>query len=341
MKIGIVGTPLCGKSTMFQALTGLVPDPSKYHGVKPQPGIVKVPDTRLDFLTELYMPKKRVPAITEFLDFVGIGLGSRTETLKTLLGEVRTLSDALVIVLKAFDDNNYVKDYENLLSEFLFSDLEMIEKRVSKLQASLIKPTKTHKEERKELEFLERLQKHLEENENWKGFEMSKEDDKSIRGFKFLSQKPRIIVLNSDDASRISDTKIKDAIVINAEVEKEIVDLNPDEQKEFLAEFNITELSRNIIIEKAFEILNTIRFYTYGSDECRAWELKTGSNAVEAAGCIHSDLARGFIRAEVFTYDDIEKYKSEKEIKANGKLRLEGKDYIVKDGDILTIRFSV
>ena len=341
MKIGIVGTPLGGKSTLFQALTGIAADPSKYHGVKPQPGIVKVPDAQLDFLTELYVPKKKVNAITEFLDFSGIELGSRTETLKTLLGEVRTLSDALLIVLKGFDGNDYQKDFENLLSEFLFSDLEMIEKRISKLQASLIKPTKTHKEEQKELEFLDRLQKHLEENENWLGFEMNEEEDKLIRGFKFLSQKPKIFVINSDDVSNVSETGIKDAIVINAEVEKEIRDLSPEEQKEFLAEFNITELSQNMIIVKAFEILNTIRFYTYGTDECRAWELKIGSNAVDAAGCIHTDLARGFIRAEVFTYDDIEKYKSEKEIKANGMLRLEGKDYIVQDGDILTIRFSV
>ncbi len=341
MKIGIVGTQLSGKSTLFQALTRIVPDSSKYHGVKPQPGIVKVPDTRLDFLTELYEPKKKVNAITEFLDFSGIELGSRTEILKSILGEMRTLSDALVIVLKAFDNNDFIKDFDNLLSEFLYSDLEMIEKRIAKLQASLIKPTKTHKEEQKELEFLVILQKHLEENENWLGFEMSEEDEKSIRGFKFLSQKPKIIVLNSDDASSKIDTKIEDAIVINAEVEKEIQDLSPDEQKEFLAEFNITELSQNKIIVKAFEILNTMRFYTVGADECRAWELKTGSNAVEAAGCIHTDLARGFIRAEVFTFEDIEKYKSEKEIKANGKLRLEGKEYIVHDGDILTIRFSV
>ena len=146
MKIGIVGAKLSGKSTLFEAVTGIAADPSKYHGSTPQPGIVKVPDSRLDFLFENYLPEKKVNAVIELLDFPGIELGSRTGTAKSLLAEIRNASDALVLVLKAFDKNDFAKEYENLLAEFLFADLEIIEKRKQKLQASLIKPTKTHKE---------------------------------------------------------------------------------------------------------------------------------------------------------------------------------------------------
>ncbi len=340
MKLGIVGAPLSGKSTLFELITGVKPDAAKYHSVKPQPGIVKVPDERLDFLNDFYNSEKKSPAVIEFLDFKGITLDKRTETTKSLLGEIRNFSDALVIVLKAFNNNDFKKEYEQLQTEFLFSDLEIIEKRKAKLEAALKRPTKTHKEEQAEFDFLSRLQTHLEEKESFEGFEFGKDEEKSIRGYQFLSRKPRILIVNTDDVKGTSADGLAEAIVVNAAIENEVRDLEPAEQQEFLAEFGISELTADSIIEHAFDALGLIRFYTAGPSESRAWMLRKGASIVEAAGTIHSDMAKGFIRAEVFSFEDLKKLGSEKEIKAQGKFRLEGKEYIVQDGDIIVIRFS-
>jgi GTP-binding protein YchF len=347
MQVALVGPPLSGKTSLFQAVTGVAPDPSKYHGATPQPGRVEVPDPRLSVLSDHYQPKKTTPAMLDVLDFAGIEPGSRTENVKRILGSVRD-ADALVVVLPAYDDVAAVtKAWEDMHGEFLFGDLEVIEKRIGRLEQNLKRPMKNKEDDQRELELLNSIREHLENTETWAGIELDERQEKTIRGYAFLLQKPLIPVINAnepgdvDPASLLPADAAARALVLNAEVERDVAELPEAEQGEFLAEFGITEPAAPRVVRAAYDALGAMSFFTVGEDECRAWTIQRGDDAVTAAGKIHTDLARGFIRAEVFTYDDFVEHGDEKSVKAAGKHRLEGKDYTVQDGDILNIRFSV
>ncbi|MGE0430937.1 MAG: DUF933 domain-containing protein [Planctomycetota bacterium] len=350
MKVALVGPPMSGKSTLFAAVTGIEPDPGRSHGGKPQPGNVKVPDERLDRLAAHYKPKKLTHAVVELLDFGGVEPGARTEHIKQMFGTMRDMADCLAVVCPAFGGataDDAVKTWNAMKSELLFADLEVIEKRIGKLKASANRPTKTQDADKKELALLEQIQAHLEEHETWEGFELDDIQDKMIRGFRFLAQKPAIAVINADEPASIDPAKLlpaaeaKHAMVVNADIEKELGSMEPADREEFLKEMGLSEPAGPRMIEAAYDALGLMSFFTVGEDECRAWTINRGDNAVAAAGRIHSDLARGFIRAQVFAYDDFVAYGDEKEVKAKGRLREEGKDYIVHDGDIINIRFSV
>ena len=350
MRVALVGPPLSGKSTIFAAITGVEPDPSRSYGNKPQPGNVKVPDARLDKLAEHYQPKKLTHAVIELLDFASVEPGARTENIKQMFGTMRDMADCLAVVCPAFgggSTDDALKAWNAMLSEFLFADLEVIEKRVAKLKASANRPTKTQDADKKELALLEMIQAHLEENESWEGLELDDIQEKTIRGFRFLAQKPVIAVINADEPGKIDVTKLlppdaaKHALALNADIERELGGMDEADRQEFLKEMGLTEPAGPRLIKAAYDALGLQSFFTVGEDECRAWTINVGDNAVAAAGRIHSDLARGFIRAVVFAYDDFVEFGDEKTVKAKGRLREEGKDYIVKDADIINVKFSV
>ncbi len=349
MKIALVGPPLSGKTSLFQAVTGSEPDPARYHGAKPQPGMVTVPDERLDQLAAYHNPKKLTHAQLEILDFAGIEPGARTENIKQVFAAMRE-ADALLVVLSAFDGESSEAigaQWTSMQSEILFADLEVMEKRIEKLAANVNKPTKTQEQDKKELAVLRKIRAHVEEHETWQGLDLDDVEEKAVRGFRFLMQKPLVPVINADEPGRVDPAEALPAeaaaraLVLNAEVEREVSQLPPEERRDFLAEFGIAEPAGPRVIRAAYEALGLISFFTVGEDECRAWTVEKGANAVTAAGKIHSDLARGFIRAETYHYDDFAELDDEKTIKAKGRLRLEGKEYTVKDGDIMNIRFSV
>lgn len=349
MKIGIAGPPFSGKSTLFQAMTGQAPDPSKAAGAAGVLARVTVHDPRLDHLSSVFKPKKHTPAQLDVVDFPGFELGDSSERKKQVLAQLRDM-DAIILVFGAFGEgespSRAAEAYDAAKVEFFFSDIEILDKRIEKLWVSAAKVTKTQEAEKKELELLDRIRKEAEERETMAGIRLDAAEEKMLRGFAFLSQKPTIVVINEKDAPAGElppevKARCPEAVRLSAQLEKEIAELAPEEREPFLRDLGLDEPVGRRMVREIYKLLGLLSFFTTGEDECRAWAIKAGDNAVVAAGKIHSDLARGFIRAEVYPYDSFKELGSEKAIKAKGLLRMEGKDYIVKDGDVLTILFNV
>jgi GTP-binding protein YchF len=348
MKIGIAGPRFSGKTTLFTAVTGQPPDPARAAGSLPVLARVAVPDPRLDHLSAVFKPKKHTPAQLDLLDFPGFDLGETSENKRQILAQLRDL-DAVVLVFAAFGDATPEKAAETcdaVRTEFFFSDLDILEKRIEKLRVSVTKPTKTQEAERKELALLERLRSEAEQRETLAGILKDAAELKMIRSFAFLSQKPTIVVLNEADAPAgdlppAVAAKCPGAVRLSAKLEQEIAELPPEDRGAFLKELGLQEPAGHRLVREIYRLLGLQSFFTSGEDECRAWTIQAGDTAVAAAGKIHSDLARGFIRAEVYPYEDFKTHGSEKAVKAKGLLRAEGKDYIVKDGDVLHILFNV
>ncbi|MBN1333922.1 MAG: redox-regulated ATPase YchF [Synergistales bacterium] len=363
LKCGIVGLPLSGKTTIFNVITKAGAEVKPYASGKTEPNraVVPVPDVRFDHLVELFEPKKETPATVEFVDLAGIsrdaskgaGLGN---AFLSFVGE----SDALIHVVRCFENPDVphpedsidpCRDWEIVEMELILRDLDVTENRLSRLAEK--KKLKT--EEMEEKATLEKCVAHLIEERPLRDLELDPEEIKSLSGFAFLTLKPELLVLNIDENQTTDDSipemdRLKELILqkdlkmvkVFGSIEMEMAELEPQEQKEFMDDLGITEPGRDRLISQAHSMLGLISFFTTGKDEVKAWTLKNGATAVDAAGTIHSDLARGFIRAQVVHYEDfLDHQNSFAHCRESGKLRLEGKDYIVQDGDMIEIRFNV
>ncbi len=359
MQIGIVGLPFSGKTTLFQTLTRLHLDDAMARRQQTNMATVKVPDERVDRLGEFFHPKKLVYTSIEFVDVVGLNKGDResTQFTNTFLASVKT-NDALLHVVRVFDDPlaphpegsiDPVRDITILENEFLLSDMAMVETRLDKLRKQVMRAAADDRS-KAELVVLEKCAAWLEQEKPLRLLELDPAQKKIIRGFQFLSEKPLLILLNlADDAiDRMAtltaevQAAIQNAgILVDAfvgKIEMELAMLPDEDAETFMADYGIRESALKRIIQSAYRLLGLISFLTAGDDECRAWTIKAGTNAQEAAGAIHTDLMNRFIRAEVVHFNDFVALGSMAACKEKGHWRLEGREYIVLDGDILTIR---
>ncbi|MFQ3620546.1 MAG: redox-regulated ATPase YchF [Spirochaetales bacterium] len=374
MNLGLIGLPKAGKTTIFNALTGQSAETAPYDTgkVEPNVGVVPVSDERVDKLSALYNPKKTVYATVEFIDFVGAHQGTAKGGLFS--GEGMSLiktADALVLVLRNFSDPTIEglygppdpkKDLDTLLSELILTDQVVAERRLEKLQQDHKKGKKTPQSQTEE-KVMERILDVLNDGIAIYSLSLTPEEAKLISGYKFLTAKTLLGLVNSDEGSYGKSPQLlnsleqviqkfageraenrKDTLGViefAGKFEMELSQLDPAERELFMTDMGIRESARARLTHAAYTALGYISFFTVGEDEVRAWTLRKGETALEAAGTIHSDLARGFIRAECFTVKDLLELGSEKAVKDKGLFRLEGKDYLVQDGDILHIRFSV
>jgi hypothetical protein len=356
MKLSIIGLPHSGATTVFNALTGRQPDPSAF--AKPgelSVAVVPVPDPRVDWLSDLYQPKKTTYASVEYLEVPNLFAAS-TGGATSDAGAAATVrdSDACVKVLRAFDSdvspnprgtNDPARDLRDMDEELLMLDMAVTEKRVERLRKDASKPTSHQDQDKMELGALERCLAAVEEGRPLTEVKLSEPEEKLLRGFRFLTAKPCIHVVNVGEGQIGADEPLaglpEGALAFCAKIEQELEELEDEERAEFLADLGIVSLARDRLIRRSYEMLGLISFLTVGPDEVRAWTIRGGESALDAAGTIHTDLARGFIRAEVFNYEDLHELGSEREVKAKGRHRLEGRDYVVRDGDILNIRFNV
>ncbi|HOD53368.1 MAG TPA: DUF933 domain-containing protein [Candidatus Cloacimonadota bacterium] len=358
MKIGISGLPKSGKTTIFNALTKLEADTSLYDSKsEPNLGNVLVLDERITHLSEIYKPKSTIYANIEFIDFPAMSEDDENhQFLSTSSMTLIKNTDALAIVLRNFSDPvldetyykaNPVKDFKSIYEQFILSDLITAEKRIEKIELGYKRGIKTPAIQLEE-KVLRQIVETLNEIKPISSLTLSEDELKTIRGFQFLSQKPVLIVLNSDENNLYKNENIinelkeyAECIEFAGKFEMELSRLDEEEAKMFMEDMNIKDSAINVFTKTAYSVLGLISFFTVGTDEVRAWTIHKGDIALEAAGKIHSDLARGFIRAETFNYTDFVTHGSEKAIREKGLFRLEGKTYVVKDGDIINVRFNV
>lgn len=341
MKVGLVGYAGSGKSTVFEWLTGAKPDPAAMQ--RGQLGMAKVPDERLDWLSGHFKPKKTTYATLEFVDTPGLMSDERKDNPRRL-GILRE-ADGLLIVLNGHAGGDPVKELENFRSELLFADLEIVTNRVGRIEANLKKPrpAKERELEQAELELLQRIVAALEAGKTTATLGLTEDQEKLIRSFQLLTLKTEMVFLNQGDAAAGQPVPpalaavAPTAIAVPVKLEMELTELSEDDRQTFMADLGLKGFQRESAIQQIFKNMGQIVFLTVGEDECRAWPIKSGTPAQLAAGAIHTDLSAGFVRAEVVPYEDFKKLGSMKEAKAHGVYRLEGKTYIVKDGDIMHI----
>jgi GTP-binding protein YchF len=361
VQVTIVGLPGSGKTTVFNALTGAQADTGGFSGGRAAPnmGVVKVPDERLDRLSELFHPRKTVPADVTYVD-VAIPAGATREG--TINPDVMALvrnADALLHVARAFDGGaegppDPWRDVEALDLEFSIADLMVIEKRLEKLRTSGRHGSPAEREANAQEEaLLDRLEPELSAGRPLRAVALSDEDELRLRGYRFLTQKPVLVVLNIDEGQLSAASELEasgrtryaqpqtDVAALGGKIEAELAQLSEADAALFMEDLGIAEPSRGRVIHLTYSLLGLFSFFTAGEDECRAWTLRQGANAVDAAAAIHSDLARGFIRAEVVTYEDLIACGSMVEARKRGLLRSEGKTYAVRDGDVIEVLFNV
>ena len=365
MKLGIVGLPNVGKSTLFNAITKAGAEAANYPfcTIEPNVGIVTVPDARITKLHEIYNSKKTIYATIEFCDIAGLVKGaSQGEGLgNKFLGHIREV-EAIVHVVRCFENDNIVHvnghidpagDIDTINTELLLSDMEIMERRIQKTE----KNAKFDKSAREELDLLKRVYAHLSEGKNARSMELEDEEAEYVKTIGLLSYKPIIYVANvSDDGvadaeagknpyvetvREIAAAEGAEVVVICAEIEAEMAELEEDERAMFLAELGIEESGLDKLVKASYALLNLISFLTAGEDECRAWTIRRGTKAPQAAGKIHSDFERGFIRAEIVSFNDLKANGSMTACKEKGLVRSEGKDYVMQDGDVTLFRFNV
>ncbi|MCX7920069.1 MAG: redox-regulated ATPase YchF [bacterium] len=364
LKIGIIGLPQVGKTTLFNVLSGQHVH-TGIHRAESHLGIISVPDPRLDKLGEMFPPRKVIHAQVEFVDVGGLGIkpGKYASAEEAQLVALRN-TDALVHLVRLFENPNVphtaetldpVRDIDQIHTELLFIDLEIIERRLQKIEPGLAKLPKLEQVEKtKEIHLLHHLKNALEHGQFINQLSLSEDEQKAIRGYCFLTAKPLFLVANIDEHQlgeppnqlqhqfqQYAAEKNFKWLEVCANTEMELMSMPKNEAQEFMHELGIQSLVRDRVIVTAYQVCNVISFFTIGKDEVKAWTIKQGTNAVHAAGAIHTDFEKGFIKAEVIHYNDLISAGSMAEAKHKGLVRLEGKDYIVHDGDIIQFRFQV
>lgn len=359
MKIGIIGLEQSGKSTVFNVLTGQSVEVGFSAGKKNNIGNIKVPDERIDYLAKIYDPKKITYAEISFVDVAVDGdKGAERGFSPKLIADLK-LMDAFAVVIRAFEDDNVphpnnktapLNDLKDIELEMIFSDLGIVENRLERAvkDKRLMKDKQAYE---MEIGLLEKVKKQLSDEKMIKDLELTEEEKKALAHYQFLTEKNYIVLVNTgeNDDDTVDTTEIikymndKNIMYVDfcGKIEMELVQLDDSEQEEFMKELNINEPARDRFIKESYRMLDLISFLTAGKDECRAWTIKKGTIAQKAAGKIHSDLERGFIRAETVAFDDFKEYGGMQGAKEKGLLRQEGKTYIVSDGDIINIKFNV
>ena len=360
MQIGIVGLPFSGKSTLFQTITKTHLDQSQLIKSESHQAVIKIPDERLDKLNEMFKPQKVTHASTEFVDVVGLQKGDSGSSQFTgnFLSNVKT-NDALIQVVRLFKNElvphpngsiNMLRDLSTFETEFILSDMAIVEKRIENIKKQILKIHEDHL--KKELALLEKCLVYLQDEKPLRDTDLSKDDFTQLKAYQLLSAKPMLIALNLDESQvketeKFLDTLVKTkigrntkAITFFGQIELEMSELNSEDASIFMKEYGIKESALNNIIRESYDLLGLQSFFTVGEDECRAWTIHKETNAQEAAGVIHTDFYNKFIRAEVVHYDDFISFGSFAHAKENGAWRLEGKEYIVKDGDIISVRHN-
>ncbi len=352
MKLGIIGLPQSGKTTLFNALTrGNTPTTASAGRIETHTAVVDVPDPRVGKLSDMFKPKKTIYAKVTYTDIAGLEAGSAKSGISGQLLNQLAQMDGFIHVVRCFADDNVPhpsgsvnpeRDAETMETELLLNDLVAVERKLEKLVDERKKGGTDKTINTRQSELFERLHKTLSDNKPLRTMEFNNDEQKELASYGLLTRKPILAVFNLGEGQSAPDIKLDhESVAMQGKLEMEIAQLSPEDAAVFMQEYGINEPGLNRMIRLSYDLLKQQSFFTVGEDEVRAWTVQRGANAQEAAGAIHTDLQKGFIRAEVVAYDDLTSLGSMNEAKAKGKLRLEGKEYIVKDGDIVHIRFNI